>query len=106
MIRAWVILTAAILAAGCGRLKVPDTDKPSEAQVTLRATLGRPARPSFVTPDNEGARLWKLTRAFYERRAHKFAWIDEKHPTGHMDALDPRVESRGPRGSRPRDCTA
>src|SRR5687767_12068777 len=47
--RAWVILTAVVLAAACGRLKVTDDDKPSEAQMTLRAVIGRPARPPFVT---------------------------------------------------------
>lgn len=87
MTRAWIILTAVVLAAACGRLEVADNEKPSEAQMTLRAVIGRPARPPFVTADSEGARLWKLTRTFYERREHKFAWIDEKHPTGHMDAL-------------------
>src|SRR5262245_6973552 len=85
--RGLIIVTLAILAATCGRVNVPDTDQPSEAQLTLRAMLGRTARPPFVTADSEGARLWKLTRAFYERRKHEFAWIDEKHPTGHMDAL-------------------
>ena len=87
MKRGSIIVTLAILAATCGRVNVPDTDQPSEAQLTLRAMLGRTARPPFVTADSEGARLWKLTRAFYERRKHEFAWIDEKHPTGHMDAL-------------------
>jgi murein L,D-transpeptidase YcbB/YkuD len=85
--RAWIIVTLAVFAAACGRVNVPDTDQPSEAQLRLRAMLGRTARPPFVTADSEGARLWKLTRAFYERRKHEFAWIDEKHPTGHMDAL-------------------
>jgi murein L,D-transpeptidase YcbB/YkuD len=85
--RAWIVLTAVVLASACGRVNVPDTDQPSEAQLALRAMLGHTARPPFVTADAEGARLWKLTRAFYERREHKFAWIDEKHPTGHMDAL-------------------
>ncbi len=87
MKRAWIVLTAVVLASACARVKVPDTDQPSEAQLALRAMLGHTARPPFVTADAEGARLWKLTRAFYERREHKFAWIDEKHPTGHMDAL-------------------
>ena len=87
MKRAAIILTVALLTAACAGVKVPESDKPSEAQMALRAVLGHATRPAFVTADSEGARLWKLTRAFYERRAYEFAWIDEKHPTSHMDGL-------------------
>ena len=87
MKRGSIVLTVALFAAACAGVKVPDSEKPSEAQMALRAVVAHAARPTFVTADSEGARLWKLTRTFYERRAYEFAWIDEKHPTGHMDAL-------------------
>jgi L,D-transpeptidase YcbB len=96
-----IILTVTLLAAACGRGKVPDSDKPSDAQNALRAVIARQARPDFVTADNEGARLWKLTRAFYERRAYEFAWIDEKHPTDHMDALIRAVKAADHEGLDP-----
>jgi murein L,D-transpeptidase YcbB/YkuD len=85
--RGAIVLTVSVLAAACAGVKVPDSERPSEAQMALRAVVGHSARPAFVTADSEGTRLWKLTRTFYERRAYEFAWIDEKHPTGHMDAL-------------------
>jgi murein L,D-transpeptidase YcbB/YkuD len=53
----------------------------------MRAALADASRPPFVTADKEGARLWKLTREFYERRNFSFAWIDHRHPTSHMDGL-------------------
>jgi L,D-transpeptidase YcbB len=84
---ACALAVALVIAGGCGRLRVQDSDQPSAAETALRATLAETSRPAFVTPDKEGARLWKVTRAFYERRATKFAWIDEKHPTSRMDAF-------------------
>ncbi len=82
----WIVAVA-LLCAACGRLQVSENSAPSDAQLSLRAVLGDASRPPFVTSDAEGTRLWKLTRNFYERRSHEFAWIDEKHPTEHMDAL-------------------
>jgi murein L,D-transpeptidase YcbB/YkuD len=87
LVKSWPLVLIVLLNVACGRLQVADNNAPSDAQMTLRAALADAARPSFVTSDGEGARLWKLTRAFYERRSHQLAWIDEKHPTEHMDAL-------------------
>lgn len=41
--------------------------------------------PDYVTRDNEGTRLWKLTRTFYERRNFVPAWIDDRAPRPQMD---------------------
>jgi murein L,D-transpeptidase YcbB/YkuD len=81
------LLVLVAVAAGCGQRRIADTESPSPAQLALRGALSSGARPSFVTRDNEGKRLWKLTRDFYERRTYTLAWIDDRHPTSHMDGL-------------------
>jgi len=77
----------ALLSPACGRLRVDRTDVPSPLETALRAELASSKRPPYVTPDKEGARLWKLTRAFYERREYKAAWIRNDRPRPQMDGL-------------------
>jgi L,D-transpeptidase YcbB len=43
--------------------------------------------PAYVTRDDEGARLWKQTRTFYEKRQFTTAWIENGSPRPQMDAL-------------------
>jgi murein L,D-transpeptidase YcbB/YkuD len=55
-----------------------------------RASLGvTPAAepPVFVSRDREGARLWTLTRQFYQKRDGTAAWIDGRKPRPQMDEL-------------------
>jgi murein L,D-transpeptidase YcbB/YkuD len=78
---------AALSSPGCGRLRVDRTDAPSPVETALRTELGSSKRPAYVTSDKEGARLWKLTRAFYARRAYAPAWIKNDRPRPQMDAL-------------------
>lgn len=66
-------LLAVVIVAACGRLG--DKNKGREMDAALRRTLQGPSRPSFVTRDAEGARLWKLTQQFYDKRGHQPAWI-------------------------------
>jgi murein L,D-transpeptidase YcbB/YkuD len=88
-------------SAGCGRLRVSDEATPSPTETALRALLAEATPPGFVTPDKEGARLWKLTREFYQRHSHRSAWIDEKHPTAQMDALIRALEAADQDGLDP-----
>ncbi len=53
----------------------------------MQETVQHTTRPDYVTRDRDGARLWKLTRAFYQRRDFAPAWIDEGAPRPQMDAL-------------------
>jgi murein L,D-transpeptidase YcbB/YkuD len=70
------ILAAAMTAACSG----VDSEKAAEVSAALRQAVTRPNRPSYVTSDAEGRRLWKLTREFYERRDYAPAWIDGTTP--------------------------
>jgi len=50
-------------------------------------------RPEYVTRDRDGARLWKLTRAFYQHRDFAPAWIEDRQPRPQMDALTRAIHS-------------
>ncbi len=85
----WIVVWLAITvltAAACGRLHF-GADTTREVDAALRNTLGTSDRPSFVTSDAEGTRLWKLTRRFYERRQYAPAWIENAAPRPQMDDL-------------------
>ena len=56
----------------------------TEATVTGVFDAGTPV---FVARDAEGTRLWKLTRQFYQKRADRFAWIENRKPRREMDEL-------------------
>jgi L,D-transpeptidase YcbB len=83
-----VILIAAALVAGCGRLHVSDDrSRDSATEQALQQTLQTSPPPDYVTRDRAGAALWKLTRTFYARRDFALAWIDGRSPRPQMDAL-------------------
>lgn len=75
-----------VLAAGCGPLHVGTTEKGREMDEALRQTLQSPA-PPYAARDDEGVRLWKLTRRFYDHRQFAPAWIENASPRPQMDAL-------------------
>jgi murein L,D-transpeptidase YcbB/YkuD len=81
-----VLLGALTAVGGCGA-------GASEARRALQEAASVTRRPAFVTADREGTRLWKLTRAFYERREHRLAWIDGTHPGNQMDDLIRALEA-------------
>jgi murein L,D-transpeptidase YcbB/YkuD len=82
--------------AGCGT-----GGGPSVAEIALQEAAALKRRPAFVTADSEGTRLWKLTRDFYKRREHRFAWIDETHPRPQMDDLIRALEAANLEGLDP-----
>lgn len=104
-IRAGMIALAltATVATGCGALQPGRrADKKSQQMdAALRQTLQSSARPTFVTADDEGARLWKLTRQFYERRQFAPAWIEEAKPRPQMDALIDAIKAAHQEGLDP-----
>ena len=78
---------AVVLIGGCARLRLGNGgDIDLELQERVRAELGTP-RPDFVTPDADGRRLWKKTRAFYDARQYAPAWIDGRTPRPQMESL-------------------
>ncbi len=95
------LAVAAVAAlAGCGRLGMGGGDADAEMQQRVHAALDV-RRPPFVTPDAEGRRLWKETRAFYEARRFAPAWIDRRAPRPQMDALIGALEGSAREGIDP-----
>src|ERR1043166_8459545 len=59
-----------------------------QAPVTTVADVVDAARPpSFVAGDKDSARLWALTKQFYQKRENAAAWIDGTKPRSQMDDL-------------------
>ena len=76
------------MAAACGRLHIGgDGPQSGELETALQQIVQGKSRPDYVTPDGEGARLWKLTRTFYTRRKFAPAWIEDRSPRPQMNAL-------------------
>ena len=84
-----VLLLITLLAAGCGRLPLGDTASSGQRdlQTAVQQVLEESQRPSYVTRDREGTRLWKLTRTFYGRRHSAPAWIERRSPRPQLNAL-------------------
>ena len=75
-----------LVAVACGRLQVAGSQTQREMDVALRSVLsGR--TPEYANQDPEGARLWKQTRSFYERRQFAPAWVEKAKPRPQIDAL-------------------
>jgi murein L,D-transpeptidase YcbB/YkuD len=93
-------LTSSV-ATGCGALQPGRREKSQQMDAALRQTLQSSARPTFVTADDEGRRLWKLTRQFYERRQFAPAWIEGAKPRPQMDALIDAIKAAHQEGLDP-----
>jgi murein L,D-transpeptidase YcbB/YkuD len=79
-----VLLTATV--AACGKIQVGGSQKQQQVDAALRGVLdGR--TPDYATKDPEGARLWKQTNAFYERRQFAPAWVEKARPRPQIDEL-------------------
>ena len=78
-----LLLTAVAFTSACSG----DAEKGREMDAALRTFVGSAERPPFVTADNEGSRLWKQTREFYQKREFAPAWIENAEPRPQMEAL-------------------
>ena len=88
--------------AGCGGVQLGDKHRGTDMDLALRRTVESSARPSFVTQDQEGARLWKLTRQFYEKREFAPAWIrNDAEPRRQMESLTKALNEAGKEGLDP-----
>jgi len=88
--RVRTLAIAVALAAGavaCGRLHIGGADKAREMDAALRKAIESKTRPTYVTADAEGSRLWKQTQQFYARRQFAPAWIESASPRPQMDDL-------------------
>jgi murein L,D-transpeptidase YcbB/YkuD len=98
------IALVALLASliGCGRLQLGDKNKGKDMDLALRRMVQSSARPSFVTKDQEGAELWRLTRQFYEKREFAPAWIrNNAGPRSKMEALTKALHEADKEGLDP-----
>jgi L,D-transpeptidase YcbB len=75
-----------VSVAACGTLQFGGADKNHQTDVALRAALDGRA-PEYTTRDPEGTKLWKQTRAFYERRQFAPAWVADAKPGPQIDDL-------------------
>jgi L,D-transpeptidase YcbB len=55
--------------------------------MTVTAALPAGEPPVFVSRDPSGARLWTLTKQFYQKRGNAPAWIEHRKPRPQMDEL-------------------
>ncbi len=86
------LLVSAFAFVACDRHGKHQPDQPGAAGTSGRGemTVGEAlsgARPIFVAADDEGARLWKLTRQFYQKRGEAPAWIENRKARPQMDEL-------------------
>ena len=77
------VLATLILAAAC----TGSEEKEAQIRSALREALAGSGRPSFVTADAEGKRLWKQTRDFYDARGFAPAWIEGTAPGPQIEGL-------------------
>ncbi len=98
-----VLVLAAALAgtSACGRMQSGAGKAPDDADAPLRRALQAAGQPAFVTNDKEGARLWRGTRTFYEKRAFAPAWISNGSPRKQMDALIGAIRAADAEGIDP-----
>jgi L,D-transpeptidase YcbB len=96
-----VLVGVAVLATACGRLHFGGADKAREMEAAMRALLKAADKPTFVTRDAEGTRLWKQTQQFYQRRQFAPAWIEKAAPRPQMDTLVEAIGAAGSEGLDP-----
>jgi murein L,D-transpeptidase YcbB/YkuD len=74
------------VAVACGRIQIGGAEKQREMDVAMRGVFDGPV-PAYSTKDPEGAKLWKQTRTFYEKRQFAPAWVEKAKPRPQIDAL-------------------
>jgi murein L,D-transpeptidase YcbB/YkuD len=85
---ALAILIAATVVTSCARFRSSSgSERDAQAAAAVRQTVQSATRPSYVTRDRDGARLWKVVGRFYQDRDFAPAWIDDGSPKPQMDAL-------------------
>jgi L,D-transpeptidase YcbB len=95
-----ILLT--VVVAGCGRFQIGGgNEADSQTIEAVKAAVQARKSPDYVTRDREGARLWKLARTFYQRRAFAPAWIEHGSPRPQMQALIRAVHAADREGLDP-----
>ena len=94
--RVVVMLAAGATAVACERVSTSGRATGISVEPIVSA-----APPAFVVRDREGARLWDLTKQFYQKRGGTTAWIDDRRPRPQMDALVGALQQAGREGLDP-----
>jgi len=82
----FLIALVVTVVVACGKTQIGGSQKQREMDVALRGVLaGR--TPEYATKDPEGARLWKQTKTFYERRQFAPAWVEKAKPGPQIEEL-------------------
>lgn len=76
----------ALVTAGCAGLQFGGPDREHEIAESLRKSVTG-AAPTYARHDPEGQKLWKGTKAFYEQREFRPAWIEGTSPRPQMKGL-------------------
>ena len=95
----YLTIFALSLGAACGVRGGSGAADQAPEGAALRAELK--SRPSFVTPDAEGRRLWQFTKRFYDTRGHEPAWTRHAKPLPQLDALVTAISAAGREGLDP-----
>jgi L,D-transpeptidase YcbB len=100
-----VAVTIAASFAACHRKSESAREAPVAA---LRAALQRP-QPGYLSRGARGARVWKLTRQFYEQNGDRLVWTqpdstgDHRKPLAILDELVYAVQAADRDGLNPAD---
>ncbi len=96
------------VASGCGRVTATSEHDTAgtaghvdELATDIQRIVQSGNPPDFVTRDPDGTRLWKQTRAFYEKRNFDPAWIDNGAPRSQMEPLLHAIHAAADEGLDP-----
>lgn len=99
-----IALLVTVIVA-CGKIQVGGSQTQREMDVALRGVLGG-RTPDYATKDPEGAKLWKQTKAFYERRQFAPAWVEKAKPRPQIDELVKSLREAEAEGLDPQRTTS
>ena len=94
-LRGAAIAGICVLATACG--PGPEARHAERLRALLAST------PAFIEPGPRGRASWEQTRAFYEGRDHRPAWIDGQRPTAQLDDLLKALSLADAHGLEPAD---
>ena len=93
-------LVTALAVGSCVRVHMWHSERRAAADA-VRSEVEARRPPQFVTPDREGARLWKITREFYRKRGFTPAWLDGGRPGSQVDQLVAAIRAANDEGLDP-----
>jgi murein L,D-transpeptidase YcbB/YkuD len=90
----FVALSLTVACVGAGG------QREQEMNAALRS-VATGSRPAYAALDPEGAKLWKKTQAFYEKRGFAAAWVEGAKPRRQMNELIEALRDSAQEGLSP-----